>query len=78
MECRGGLTVEEGVMMTMTELMNITFSGVGKCDGNNNGDGDGDSDSEGNSDGDSESDGNGNGDGNGSGDCSEAETAEWR
>jgi hypothetical protein len=50
MECRGGLTVEEGVMMTMMESMNVLFSGVGKGDGNNNGNGDGDSDSEGNSD----------------------------
>jgi hypothetical protein len=76
MKCKGGLTMEEGMMMTLTELMNVTFSGVGKGDGNNNSDGDGDSDSEGNSDGDS--DGDGNGDGNGNGDRSEAETAEWR
>ncbi len=46
MECRGGLTVEGWVMITMTESMNIPFSGVGK----------GDSDSDGNSDGDSDSD----------------------
>ncbi len=45
MEYRGGLTVEEGVMMTTTALMNIPFGGVGKGDGNCDGDDDGNSDS---------------------------------
>jgi hypothetical protein len=76
MECRGGLTMEEGVMMTTTELMNVTFSGVSKGYGDYNGDGDGDSDSEGNSDGDSDGDSNGNG--NGNDDCSEVKMVEWR
>ncbi len=82
MECRGGLTVEEGVMMTTTGLMNVTFSRVGKGDGDDNGKGDGDSDSEGNGDGDSDGngdgDGDGDGDGNGDSDHSEVETVEWR
>ncbi len=47
-ECRGGLTVEEGVMMTMTELTNIPSGGVGKGDGDCNSDGDSSSDSSGN------------------------------
>ncbi len=45
MECRGGLTVEKGAMMMMTELTNVLLGGVGKGDGGCNGDGDGDSDS---------------------------------
>jgi hypothetical protein len=48
MERRGGLTMEEGAMMTTTELTNVPFGGVGKGDGNCDGDGDGDSDSCGN------------------------------
>jgi hypothetical protein len=44
-ECRGGLTIEEGVMMTMTESANVPSGGVGKGYGNCDGDGDGDSDS---------------------------------
>ncbi len=44
-ECRGGLTVEEGAMMTTTESTNVPFGGVGKGDGDYDGDGDGDSDS---------------------------------
>ncbi len=48
MECRGGMTVEEGAMMTTTELMNVLLGGVGKGDGDCDGDGDGDSDSGGN------------------------------
>ncbi len=48
MECRGGLTVEEGAMMTTTELMNVPFGGVGKGDGDCDGDCDGGSDSGGN------------------------------
>ncbi len=47
-ECRGGLTVEEGAMMTTTESMNVPLGGVGKGDSNCNGDGDGDSDGGGN------------------------------
>ncbi len=45
MECKGGLTVEEGVMMTTTESTNVPFEGVGKGDGDCDGDGDGNSDS---------------------------------
>ncbi len=48
MECRGGLTVEEGVMMMTTESMSVPSGGVGKGDGNCDNDGDGDSDSGGN------------------------------
>ncbi len=48
MECRGGLTMEEGAMMTMTESTNVPFGGVGKGDGDCDGDGDGNSDSGGN------------------------------
>jgi hypothetical protein len=48
MECRGGLTMEEGAMMKMTESTNVPFGGVGKGDGVCNGDGDGNSDSDGN------------------------------
>jgi hypothetical protein len=78
MECRGGLTMEEGVMMTTMELMNVPFSRVGKGDSNDNGNGGGDSDSNSNGDRDSDSNSNGVGDGNRDGDRSEAETAEWR
>jgi hypothetical protein len=80
MICRGGLTVEEGVMMTTKEVIYVPFSGVGKGDSNNNSNGDGDSDSEGDGDGDSDSDGNGDGDGKGNcdGDCSEVEMVEWQ
>ncbi len=45
MECRGGLTVEEGAMMTTMESTNVLSSGVGKGDGICNGDGDGNSES---------------------------------
>jgi hypothetical protein len=45
MQCRGGLTVEEGVMMMRTELTNVPFAGVGNGDGDCDGNGDGDSDS---------------------------------
>jgi hypothetical protein len=45
LECRGGLTVEEGAMMTMMESTNVPFGGVGKGHGDCDGDGDGDSDS---------------------------------
>ena len=45
MECRGGLTVEKGAMMTTTESTNVPFGGVGKGDGDCDGDGDGDIDS---------------------------------
>ncbi len=48
MECRGGLTVEEGAMMTTTELTSVSSGGVGKGDGDCNGNGDGDNDSGGN------------------------------
>ncbi len=48
MECRGGLTVEEGAMMTTTESTNVPFRGVGKGDGDCDGNGDGDSDNGGN------------------------------
>ncbi len=44
MECRVGLTVEEGVMMTTIKPTTIPFGGVGK------GDGDCDSNSDGNND----------------------------
>jgi hypothetical protein len=43
MECRGGLTVEEGGMMMMMESTNAPFGGVGKGDGNCVSDGDDDS-----------------------------------
>jgi hypothetical protein len=45
MECRGGLTMEEGAMMMTTESMNVPSSRVGKSDGDCNGNGNGDSDS---------------------------------
>ncbi len=45
MECRGGLTMEEGAMMTMTKLMSVPSGGVGKGDGDCDSNGDGDSDS---------------------------------
>jgi hypothetical protein len=45
MECRGGLTKEEGAMMRMTESTGILSSGVGKGDGGCNSDSDGNSDS---------------------------------
>jgi hypothetical protein len=45
MECKGGMTVEEGAMMMTTELTSVQFRGVGKNDGDCDGDGDGDSDS---------------------------------
>ncbi len=45
MECRGGLTVEEGATMTMTESMNVPLGGVGKGDGNCNSSSDDNSDS---------------------------------
>jgi hypothetical protein len=45
MECRGRLTMEEGVMMTTTESTSVPSGGVGKGDGDCDGDGDGDSDS---------------------------------
>ncbi len=45
MECRGGLTVEEGTMMTTTESTNIPFRGVDKGDGDCKGGGDGENDS---------------------------------
>ncbi len=48
MECRGGLTAEEGAMMRMMELTNVPSSRVGKGDGICNGDGDGNSESGGN------------------------------
>ncbi len=48
MECRGGLTVEEGAMMTTIELINVPSGGVGKGDGDCNGNGDGNSESGGN------------------------------
>ncbi len=34
---RGGLTMEEGAMMMMTESTNVPFGGVGKGDGDCNG-----------------------------------------
>ncbi len=40
--------MEEGVMMTRMESMNVLFSGVGKGDGNDNGGSDGDGDGDGN------------------------------
>jgi hypothetical protein len=40
MEAGGGLTLEEGAMMTKTELTNVPFCGVGKGDGDCDGDGD--------------------------------------
>jgi hypothetical protein len=39
MECRGGLTMEERAMMTMTESTIFPFGGVGKGDGDCYGDG---------------------------------------
>ncbi len=48
MECRGGLTVEEGAMMMTTESTSVPSGGVGKGDGDCNGNGDGNSDSGGN------------------------------
>ncbi len=48
MECRGGLTLEEGAIMTTTELTSVPSGGAGKGDGNCDGDGDGNSDSGGN------------------------------
>ncbi len=48
MEFRGGLTVEEGVMMTTTESTNIPSGRVGKGDGDCDDDGDGNRDSRGN------------------------------
>jgi hypothetical protein len=45
MECRGGLTVEKGAMMTTTESTNVPSGAVGKGDSNCNIDGDGNSDS---------------------------------
>ncbi len=48
MECRGGLTVEDGAIMTTTESTNNPLGGVGKGDGDCDGNGDGDSDSGGN------------------------------
>ncbi len=45
MECRGGLTVGKGVMMTTTKSNNVLFGGVGKGDGYCDGNSDGDSDS---------------------------------
>jgi hypothetical protein len=45
MECRVGLTVEEGTMMMTTESTNVPFGGVGKGDRDCDSDGDGDSDS---------------------------------
>ncbi len=59
MECRGELTMEEGAMMMMMELVNIPFGRVGR----------GDSDCDGNGDNDSDSDGEGNGDDNGNVNC---------
>ncbi len=44
MECRGGLSVEEGAMVTTMESTNIPFGGVGKGDGNCNCNSDGKSD----------------------------------
>jgi hypothetical protein len=48
-ECRGGLTVEEGAMMMTTELTDLPSGRAGKGDGDCGGNGDGDSDSGGNS-----------------------------
>ncbi len=48
MECKGGLTMEEGAMMMMMESTTVPFGGVGKVDGNCNSNGDGNSDSGGN------------------------------
>ncbi len=45
MQCRGGLTVEEGAMMMTTESTSVSSGGVGKGDGDCDGNGDGDSDS---------------------------------
>ncbi len=46
MECRGGLTVEEGAMMTTMESTSVPSGWVGKGDGNCDGDGDGDGNSD--------------------------------
>jgi hypothetical protein len=46
MECRGGLTVEEGAMMNTTESTNAPIKGVGKDDGDCDGNGDGNSDTD--------------------------------
>ena len=48
MECRGGLTLEEEVMMTMMESTSVTSGGVGKGDGDCDSNGDGNSNSGGN------------------------------
>ncbi len=61
MECRGGLTVEKGGLVTIMESANFPFGRVGKGDGNCDEDGDGDSNSD--------SDGNNNGDVNNDGNC---------
>ncbi len=42
MECRGGLTMEGGRMMTMPESMNVPFGVVDKGDSNNGSDRNGD------------------------------------
>ncbi len=63
MGCRGGLTLEEGAMMTTTESTKVPFREFDKGDGNCTSGGDGDSDS----DGDSIGDGNNNGSCDGSG-----------
>ncbi len=48
MECRGGLTAEEGAMMMMTESTNVPFGWFGKGDGDCDSNGDSDSESGGN------------------------------
>ncbi len=45
MECKGGLTIEEGAMMMMMESTTLPIGGVGKVDGNCDSNSDGNSDS---------------------------------
>jgi hypothetical protein len=44
---QGGLTMEEGAMITTTKSTNVPSGGVGKGNGDCDGDGDGNSDSDG-------------------------------